>query len=112
MGTWGICQQNTLQKFTIKHQLTKQGMTHFWQKSQNASQKSIIYVDSPNLQSVPLATPVHGRDLKPGQMKVVVFIVSHFGEDRHRCDEHGAVCNYSETWHGRGLEKNGETCIF
>ena len=33
MGTWGICQQNTLQKFTIKHQPTKQGMTHFWQKS-------------------------------------------------------------------------------
>ena len=33
MGTWGICQQNTLHKFTITHQPTKQGMTHFSQKS-------------------------------------------------------------------------------
>ena len=42
-----------------------------------------------------MTSPVDGRDFRPGQMKVVVFksIVSDFGEDRHRCDEHRAVGN-------------------
>ena len=47
------------------------------------------------LRSVLMTSHVDGRDFRPGQMKVVVFksIVSNFGADRHRCDEHRAVGN-------------------